>query len=258
VIGWRSLAAAPNSTGGRDQLNSMPHQKIAHRLQTAVGLSDDDRDLLANVPKKMRSFSDHEAIVRGGRQPSHCALIVEGFAKREKIVGGKNQILAFYIAGDAPDLHTFQLPIMDDDLTSAGRSTVAFISHADLGAMLEKSRALTNALWRETLVNAAIYREWVAALARDATARVTHLICEFAARLEMVGLLEHDQFRVPFTQTDLGDACGLSTVHINRTLQDLKRRGLIKWQGQTVTMLKREELQMIAEFLPDYLHQGRS
>lgn len=234
----------------------MPHQALTDRLQVAVGLSEHDRTLLAQVPKVTRSFGDGEPISRAGDRTSRCALLVEGFAMRKKIVAGKNQILAFYIAGDAPDLSTLHLPTIDHDLTSAGPSTVAFISHVDIRTMLENSRGLTNAFWRETLVDAAIYREWVANVSRSAVARVAHLTCELAARLEMVGLAKDGVFRVPITQSDLADACGLSSVHINRTLQDLRHRGLIKWQGQTVTLLKRKELEKIADFQPEYLHQG--
>ena len=175
---------------------------------------------------------------------------------RQKVVAGKNQILTFYVPGDAPDLDTLQLPVMDHDLTSVGPTTVAYISHADIRTMLEHSRGLTNAFWRETLIDAAVYRQWVANIARDALARMAHLICELAVRLENVGLVEDDVFRVPFTQANLADACGLSTVHVNRTLQELRHRGLIKWQGQTVTLLEREKLEKIADFQPDYLHLG--
>ena len=213
----------------------MPHQSLGH-FQTSIALSDDDRSLVAGVPKKMRAFDDRERIVRAGDRSSHCALLVEGFAVREMAVAGKNQILALYVAGDAPDLTTLHLPVLEHDLTSAGSSIVAFISHADMRTILEHSRSLTNALWQMTLIDAAIYREWVANVgARNALARVAHLICELASRLEIVGLLKDAAFRVPFTQSDLADACSLSAVHVNRTLQELRHRGLIRWKGQTVT-----------------------
>ncbi len=175
---------------------------------------------------------------------------------RQKAVAGKNQILAFYVPGDAPDLHTLQLPLMDHDLTSAGPTTVAYISHADIRTMLDYSRGLRNAFWRETLIDAAIYREWIANLARNAIARISHLLCELAARLDNVGLVEDGMYRVPFTQENLADASGLSAVHVNRTLNELRRSGLIKWQRQTFTLLKREELEEVADFQSDYLHQG--
>jgi CRP-like cAMP-binding protein len=144
---------------------------------------------------------------------------------------------------------------MDHDLCSVGSTTVAFITHSHLRGMLEESSGLTNALWRETLIHAAIYREWVENLeSRQALPRVAHLLCELAARLEMVGMLDDDSFSLPFTQQDFADACGLSTVHVNRTIQELRRRDLIEWQGSIVRLLQREELEMIADFNPGYLH----
>jgi CRP-like cAMP-binding protein len=124
--------------------------------------------------------------------------------------------------------------------------------------MLMVSPGLTNALWRETLIHAAIYREWVENIgSREALSRVAHLICELAARLEVVGLLDDDTFRFPCTQQDLADACGLSTVHINRTLQELRRKGLIEWRSHTVSLLKRKDLEAVGDFSSDYLHALR-
>jgi CRP-like cAMP-binding protein len=147
---------------------------------------------------------------------------------------------------------------MDHDLRSVGPSTLAFVSHSFLIDMLVKSPALMQAFWRETLVHAALYREWVGNLgSRQALPRVAHLLCELATRLEIVGLLEKDSFDLPFTQQDLADACGLSTVHVNRTIQELRRQKLIEWEGRVVRLLQRTELEDLAEFNPDYLHVGK-
>ncbi|WP_426435548.1 Crp/Fnr family transcriptional regulator [Bradyrhizobium genosp. P] len=236
----------------------MPRRKLTDRLQIAVGLSEHDQDLLSKVPKTIRSFADREPIVRLGESPTRCVLLIEGFAIRQKVVAGYNRILAFYVPGDAPDLHALHLPVMDHDLTSAGPATAAFISHANIRTMLRSSYSLTDAFWRETLVDAAIYREWVANVgARNAIGRIAHVVCELAARLEIVGLLKDNVFEPPFTQANMPDACGLSNVHVNRSLQELRHRGLIKWQGRTVTLLNRRGLEAVAEFQPEYLHQDQ-
>jgi CRP-like cAMP-binding protein len=237
--------------------SSMPHRKLASRLEAAVGLSEEDRGLLGSLPKVIRAFADGEPILRAGDRPHSCGLLVEGFAVRQQIVADTNQILALYVPGDAPDLHTLHIPVMDHELASAGGSTVAFISHADLRTALAASPSLTNALWRETLIDAAIYREWVASLgARDALGRVSHLLCELAFRLAAVGLVQDGAFELPFTQVDLADACGLSAVHVNRTLQELRHRELISWHGKTVVLLNRAELEAVADFDASYLHLG--
>ncbi len=233
----------------------MPHRKLIARLQAVVGVSGQDQAELASMPYSMKTLNDGEYVLHQGDAPARCAVVMTGFLARQKVVSERNQISSFYVPGDMPDLHTLHLPVMDHDLCSVGPSTVAFISHSHLREMLEESRGLTNAFWRETLIHAAIYREWVENLgSRHALPRLAHLLCELAARLEMVGLLDDDSFRLPFTQQDFADACGLSTVHVNRTIQELRRRDIIEWQGPIVRLLRRDELETIADFSPRYLH----
>jgi CRP-like cAMP-binding protein len=233
----------------------MPSQKLIKRLQILVGLSEEDQTKLANMPNTVKTFADGEYVLHHGDRASRCAIVMTGFLFRQKIVGTRSQILSIHVPGDMPDLHTLHLPLMDHDLLSAGPSTVAFVSHTYLNNMLINSPRLTHAFWRETLADSAIYREWVANLgSRDALSRVAHLFCELAARLHVVGLVENNQFRLPFTQKNLADACGLSAVHINRTVQDLRRGGLIEWQGRILTLPRPKELASVADFMPEYLH----
>jgi len=121
-----------------------------------------------------------------------------------------------------------------------------------------KSPALMRAFWRETIIDAAIYRAWVGSLGSlRSLPRLAHLTCELAARLEIVGLLQNDSFEFPFRQQNLADACGLSIVHVNRIVQELRQMGLIKWEGRVIRLLQRSELEALAEFNPDYLHVGK-
>ncbi|WFU45446.1 Crp/Fnr family transcriptional regulator (plasmid) [Bradyrhizobium sp. CB82] len=236
----------------------MPHQKLIARLQATGGLSDEERRSLADMPRTIRSLADGEYFSREGDVASHCAILVSGFLCRHKIVETRDQILSFHVPGDMPDLNTLHLPEMDHDLISIGRSTVALLPHRFLSQMLDGSPRLTHAFWRETLIDAAIYRQWVANLGgHDAIAKIAHLICELLARLEAVSLAQDNKFQLPFTQKHLADACGISIVHVNRTLQELRRRSLIVWEGGEVAVLNREELERIAEFVPDYLHLKR-
>ncbi|MCA1458338.1 Crp/Fnr family transcriptional regulator [Bradyrhizobium sp. BRP22] len=233
----------------------MPAQKLIERLHCLVGLSVDDRTRLANMPNSVRTFADDEHVWREGDRAFHCAIVMSGFLVGQKIVGGRNQILSVHVPGDMPDLHMLHLLHMDHDLCSAGPSTIAFVPHTFLNHLLVDSPTLTHAFWRKTLVDAAICRQAVANLgSRDALARVAHFFCELAARLEVVGLLHEDQFRLPFTQQNLADVCGLSTVHINRTVQELRRCGLIEWKAGVVTLFHRDELACVADFTPEYLH----
>jgi CRP-like cAMP-binding protein len=233
----------------------MPHHKLIARLLAVVGLSEQDQARLGSMQHAIRTFRDGDFVLRQGEKPIRCTVVVSGFLSRQRIVCERNQISAFYVPGDMPDLHTLHLPVADHDLCSMGTSTVAFIPHSYLRPMLMDSPALTNAFWRETLIHDAIYREWVESLgSRPALPRIAHLLCELATRLEVVGLLDDDSFGLPFTQQDFADACGLSTVHVNRTIQELKRVGLIEWRGHKVSLPRRKELESVADFSPGYLH----
>lgn len=232
----------------------MPHRKLIARLQSLSSVSVDDRRTLEAMPYKIREFGKGEIVARTGDRPQSCCVILTGFLCRQKIVAVRNQITAIYIAGDMPDLHTLHLPRMDRELCSIGASTVAFVPHVYLRHALEMSAGLTNAFWRETLVQAEIHREWVDNLgSRQAVSRVAHLICEILARLESVGLCEDLIFDAPFTQKIIAEACGLSHVHSNRSIQELRHQGLIAWQGKTMQILLRDDLEALAEFSPAYL-----
>ena len=236
----------------------MPHKKLIVRLQAVLGVSEHDGTMLATMPHQIKTFAPGEYIWHQGDNTTRCTIVMSGFLSREKVIAARNQILSIYVPGDIPDLHTLHLPVMEHDLCSIGRSTVAFVSHSFLADTLMKSPALMRAFWRETLIDAAIYREWVGSLgSRRSLPRVAHLICELAARLEIVGLLKDDGFELPFTQQNLADACGLSTVHVNRTIQALRQQGFIEWEGRVMRLLKRRELEALAEFNPDYLHVGK-
>jgi len=233
----------------------MSLEKLIGRLQAVNRLSPRERDQLLELPIKLKQFADGDYILREGDTATHCGAVVNGYVFRQKIVGSRSQILALYVPGDIPDLHTLHLPRMDHDLCSVGPSTVALIPHSHLQNLLTSSAPLTHVFWRETLTDGAVFREWVAALgARSALERIAHLLCELAARLEVVGLMRNNSFEFPFTQQNMADACGLSVVHVNRMIQEFRSRGLIEWEKREVMLLNRGELEALAQFNADYLH----
>jgi CRP-like cAMP-binding protein len=236
----------------------MPHKKLLARLQAAQGVSEHDGTTLATMPHQIKTFAPSEYIWHQGDNTARCTVVMSGFLAREKVIAGRNQIFSIYVPGDIPDLHTLHLPVMEHDVCSIGTSTVAIVSHSFLTDVLMKSPALMRAFWRETLTDAAIYRAWVGSLGSlRSLPRLAHLICELAARLEIVGLLKDDSFELPFTQQNFADACGISVVHVNRTVQALRQEGLIEWEGRVIRLLKRSELEALAEFNPDYLQVGK-
>jgi CRP-like cAMP-binding protein len=194
--------------------------------------------------------------VRAGDTPSESCLIVAGFACRYILTAeGKRQILSFHIAGDIPDLQSLHIDVMDHSLATLAPSSLAFIQHNDLRTIMRSHLRLGDLLWRDTLIDAAIFRQWMVGLGRrDAFGRIAHLLCELLVRLRAVELVEDHAFTLPVTQAELGDAFGLSTVHVNRVLQDLRGDGLITLRGVSLKVLDWEGLKKAGEFDPTYLH----
>ena len=232
----------------------MPHPKFIARLQAIEGLSEAECKQVAALLSTLRQIADGEIVLRQGEAASRCVFVVSGFLYQARIVGDRSQILAFHVPGDMPCLHTLLVSPTDADLVSLGPTIVGTVAHSQLRQLLDGSHHLTRAFWRETLIEAAISRQWIARLgAQAALPKVAHLVCELAARLEVAGLVKEGCFQMPMTQRHVSDACGLSIVHVNRTIQDLRHRGLIAWEGNEIELLQPEELRKLADFTPEYL-----
>ena len=165
-------------------------------------------------------------ILLNGSRPTRIHLIRTGVAGRYTLLGeGQRQITAFLVPGDCCDLRALLMGDMDHSVAAFAACEVAVVPHQRLFAAIEKHPRLSLALWGDTLLDAAIHREWVANVGRrPAYARIAHLLCEVWFRLKSVGLAHDHTFDLPLTQADLGDATGLSVVHVNRTSQAATRR----------------------------------
>ena len=125
--------------------------------------------------------------------------------------------MSFHIPGDIPDLQNLHLEIMDHSLATVVPTKVAFIPHEAVRTFLRAHPRIADVFWRETLIDAAVFREWVVNVGRrDAYARIAHVLCEIYVRFRAVGLVNGQAYQLPITQAELGDATGLSTVHVNR------------------------------------------
>jgi CRP-like cAMP-binding protein len=233
----------------------MPHPVI-RKIEQFASLSDEEARALERAIGPARDIGADQDIVRDGDRPSGCSAILEGFACRYKLLeDGRRQIMSFHIPGDIVDLHSFLLQEMDHSIGTLTPCRVAAIPHAALLDIVETYPRIARALWRDTLIDAAVFREWMVGIGRRSSyARIAHLLCEMFVRLKAIGLAEADRCEFPVTQTELGDALGLSLVHVNRTLQQLRGDGLIAWQGRTLTIEDWEGLQRATEFEPRYLH----
>lgn len=187
---------------------------------------------------------------------SHQSLLLEqGWACRYgALPDGRRQILALHVSGDFVDLQSFPLKRMDHTVATLSRCRIAVYPHENLRRLSETMPHLTRLLWMATLIDAAILRQWLlGAGQRSALERAAHLICELYTRLDVVGAAPGGMFNLPLTQAELGDALGVSQVHANRVVGELRSRGLVTWRDETVRILDWPGLQALAEFDPTYL-----
>jgi CRP-like cAMP-binding protein len=215
---------------------------------------------MLSMPMQIEIIRADQDIVREGDRPTRCCLLLEGYAATYKMTpSGKRQIVAFHIGGDIPDLQSAQLEVLDTSLGTLTRAKVAFIRHEAINDACERHFRLARALWRQTLIDAAIFREWVVNVGRrEALNALAHVMCEFVLRMRSMGLADGSDCELPMTQAELGDALGISTVHVNRTLQELRAAGLIRLQGARLTVLDWEGLKAVGEFDPTYLHLSKA
>jgi CRP-like cAMP-binding protein len=226
--------------------------KLEHRDH----LSDDEKRVLESAISRVRLVEADEDIVHEGERPGESNLLLDGFAARYKIFSnGRRQITAIHVPGDFVDLHSFLLKTMDHGVLALTPCRIAMVPHTALEKITDEYPHLTRLLWLNTLIDGAIHREWLTAMGRlSATAHMAHFICELFLRLQAVGRAEDNTFQLPLTQAELGDTLGISTVHVNRVLQELRKEGLIRWQGDALIILDWERLQSIGEFTSTYLN----
>jgi CRP-like cAMP-binding protein len=215
--------------------------RIIRRCEAASPLSHDEKSAIGS---RLAVIGADEAIVREGDRPTHSCLLLAGTACSYKVVvEGKRQIVSFHIAGDAPDLQSLNLAVLDFGISAIAPCNVAFVPHQAIRDLCARYPRVANAFWRITLVEAAIFREWMTGIGRrPAVSRMAHLFCELFVRSSMVGLVHDRTINFPVTQNEIGDAIGLSTVHTNRSLQELRAAKLIEFKKGSLQFLDWEGL----------------
>src|SRR5215212_8186417 len=229
---------------------------LIRRLDSIAALSDAERQALAGMPMQVVDLKANQDIVRERSRPTASCLVLKGFACSFKMTGeGKRQILAFHLPGDIPDLQSLHLTVLDSGVGTITPCTVGFVQHQTLHDLCERHPRIARAFWRQTLIDAAMHREWIVNTGRrPAYERMAHLLCETVVRLRAVGLADRDGCDLPITQSEFGDALGLSTVHVNRVLQELRGAGLIVLKGSILSVLDWDGLRAAGDFDPAYLH----
>lgn len=228
---------------------------LIQKLEKRDTLSEVERQALSSLVVRTRTCAAGEILVREDDVLSESTLVLEGFTARTKTLrDGKRQITAVHVSGDFVDLHAFLLKRIDHSIEALTPCTIAAVGHRDLERITEQFPHLTRMLWLSTTIDAAIQRTWLVAMGRRSSiAQMAHFVCEMFLRLQVIGRTEDLSFRLPLTQIELGDILGLSSVHVNRVLQDLRARDHLQWRDQTVTISNWDQLVHLAEFDPTYL-----
>lgn len=226
------------------------------KLRLRTDISSDEERVIRGLVAETRRFRANECLVRAGEQLDHSMLLLDGWLVRCKdLPSGERQVLEIHVAGDFADLHGYTLKRLDHDVASITSGTVALVPHSALTELTECHPHLARVYWLSTNIDAAISREMALSLGqRSAMSRMAHLFCELYVRLSIVGRTRGDTFDFPLTQRELSECLGLTVVHVNRTLQELRRRALVEVENRQITILDKRGLEAVAEFDPGYLH----
>jgi len=231
-------------------------EPLVRRWSRRLPLSADDRSAILALPATKKSFGRDAYMVREGARTTECNLLLRGFAYRQKLLSdGERQIISIHIPTEFVDLQNGLLGTADHSVQSLDRCEVAVIARPVILEVASSYPNLRMAMWIDTLIDGSIFREWVVNVGRrDARARIAHLLCELALRLEQVEAGRHGMFDFPITQEQLADCTGLTAVHTNRTLQSLRKDGLIQLTARTLTVLDWDGLREVGDFDELYLH----
>jgi len=230
---------------------------LVRKLGQRTDLDADDIDAILALPYRNDTCSARRYVVREGDSSSHGALLLSGFAFSSKLAGdGGRQILSVHVRGDLLGLNSGLLDAVDHNVQALTPCRIACIPHYAILALAEARPAIARAFWREAMVEASIAREWLLNVGRrTARQRISHLFCELAARQEAAGVCSGPTYHWPMTQEEVADALGLTSVHVNRTLQGLRRDGLLQASAHSVVVADWAALQVEGDFSPSYLHQ---
>ncbi|HET9446948.1 MAG TPA: Crp/Fnr family transcriptional regulator [Steroidobacteraceae bacterium] len=233
--------------------------RLVRRLSTLQPLSAEEAHALEAAAGPVRLHRPHEDLVREGESASHIGLLLTGFAYGCRVLAdGRRQILSYLIPGDLCDPRLLLLPAAVYTVSTLTTSNVVLFGREQLQEVLLKHPRLGRALCWLALQEELISREWLVNVGqRTAIERLAHLFCEIFARMQAVGLTDGGRCELPLTQVELADTLALSTVHVNRTLQELRRQGLVSMSSGMLEIHKLDALQSLAMFAPDYLHPAR-
>ena len=229
------------------------------KLRRRISISSEEERAIRDSVTETRRVAADEILIRSGQELNSSNLLLDGWMARTKdLPGGERQVTELHVAGDFADLHGFTLKRLDHDVVTLSECTIGTVPHDRLKEIIENYPRLGQYYWFSANVDAAITRELALSLGqRSAMSRMAHLFCELYLRLDAVGRARADGYAFPLTQRELSECLGLTVVHANRTIQELRRRGLVELENRQLTILDRRGLEGIAEFDSTYLYLDR-
>ncbi len=244
-----SQAAAP------DAVAEDPVACLVRKLRVRDTVTDAEADILRDAVATVEEFPAGRTLVVPEQKLDQSMLIVSGFVARYKdLSNGQRQITDIHVSGDFTDLHGFVLKRLEHHIGTLTPLRMAMVPHDRLTRISEKQPHLLRMLWLSTLIDAAIQREHMLSVGRrSAVARVAHLMCELYTRLSLVNEVDGTSFALPITQMDIADVTGLTSVHVNRMLREIRDRGLMTFRNATVEIHDLAGLQRLADFDRSYL-----
>lgn len=234
----------------------LAHRILVKNLREHSRLGDDDLAQIQALPYHVRQYDAEEDLIRQGDVPTAAALVLSGIVGRYHLLSnGRRQYLSFHITGDMPDAQGIFIDQMDHAVCAMGRALIAFIPHANIVRAFKSRPQLGFAVWRETLIDAAIFREAVTNnSARPVLARMAHLFCELFYRARVSGAADNDRLDLQINLVQLGEALGMAIATVNRTLHRLRATGCADFRDGVLTVKDWDRLAHLGEFDPRYLH----
>lgn len=231
-------------------------EKLFLKLARRDDLAEFELQALRESVSGTRDYADDETIVEAGVTVNASNILLEGLACRAKdLADGRRQIMEVHVPGDFVDLHSFLLKKLEHNVEALTPVKIALVPHDRLKIITERWPHLSRMLWHTTLVDAALHRERILSVGRrSALSRLAHLFCELHVRLGVVEMVQGMSYALPLTQSQLADAAGLTQVHVNRTLKELRDRELVVFRGGRVDIQDWDGLADVAEFDPAYLY----
>ena len=236
-----------------------PVERLMLKFRARDVVTAEEEEVLRQVLGDIRELPQGRVLVRANVPLTDCTLLIDGFVARYKdLADGQRQIMEIHVPGDFLDLHSFLLKRLEHNVGAMTPVRIALVPHEAVREITERHPHLARMLWFSTLLDAALHRERILSVGRrTALARIAHLMCEFYVRLEIVELARDFHFNLPLTQTDISDACGLTSVHVNRMLKKLRDDGLLTFRNGEVVIHDWERLQRVGEFSPAFLYLER-